>query len=77
MAVELCENQLIYSDEDNDEEFDEIIVVIRKRYTVRLRPDLFNEYDNIEFFKRFRFRKNTVQMILTLIEERIRSRTDR
>jgi len=44
-------------DEESDEE---IIVVIRKRYTIRPRPDLFNEYDNIEFVRRFRFRKRTV-----------------
>jgi len=30
----------------DDEEFDEKIVVIHKRY-IRPRPDLFNEYDNI------------------------------
>lgn len=63
----LCENQLLYGDENYDEGSDEeIIVMIRKRYTVRPRPDLFNEYDNIEFVKRFRFRKCTVQKILTL-----------
>lgn len=78
MEPELCENQLLYGDEDNNEEVDlEIRVVIRKRYTVRPRPDLFNEYDNTEFVRRFRFRKCTVHMILNLIEERIRSRTDR
>jgi len=47
MELELCENQFLYGvdDEKSDEE---IIVVIRKRYT-----------------------------ILTLIEEKIKSKTDR
>ncbi|XP_011268108.2 putative nuclease HARBI1 [Camponotus floridanus] len=77
--MELCENQFLYEcDENNAEEADEeIIVVVRKQYTVRPRPDLFNEYDNIEFLRRFRFRKRTVQMILILIKQRIRSKTDR
>jgi len=48
--------------------------MIRKRYTIRPRPDLFNEYDNIEFVRRFR--KRTVHIILTLIEERIKNKTD-
>jgi len=76
MELELCENQFLYGvdDEKSDEE---IIVVIRKRYTIRPRPDLFNEYDNIEFVRRFRFRKHTVQIILTFIEEKIKSKTDR
>jgi len=75
MELELCENQFLYS--IDDEESDEEIIVIRKRYTIRPRPDLFNEYDNIEFV-RFRFRKRTVQIILiSLIEERMKSKTDR
>ncbi|XP_020298875.1 putative nuclease HARBI1, partial [Pseudomyrmex gracilis] len=78
MDFELCENQFLYDDDnDNEESDEEIIVVIRKQYTIRPRPDLFNEYDNVEFVRRFRFRKRTVQMILTLIEDRIKSRTDR
>jgi len=80
MEPGLCENQLLYGDEDDNEESEDeeiYIVVLRKRYTIRPRPDLFNEYDNIEFLRRFRFHKRTVQVILNLIEERIRSRTDR
>jgi len=74
--MELCENVFLYGD-DNENLFDEAIhiMVRRKQYTVRPRPDLFNEYDNIEFVRRFRFHKRTVRMILNLIEERIRSRT--
>lgn len=74
MELDLCENQFLYGDKNwYDEESDEEIIVnnnnnFRKRYTVRSRPDLFNEYDNIEFVRRFRFRKCTVQMILTLMK---------
>jgi len=80
MELELCENQFLYGvdDKKSDEEIivEEIIIVIRKRYTIHPRPDLFNEYDNIEFVRRFRFRKRTVQIILTFIEERIKSKTE-
>jgi len=74
MELELCENQFLYGvdDEKSDEEIivEEIIIVIRKRYTIHPRPDLFNEYDNIEFVRRFRFCKRTVQIILTLIRRK-------
>jgi len=61
MELKLCENQFLYGvdDEKSDEE---IIIVIRKRYTIP-NPDLFNEYDNIEFVRWFRFRKYTIQII--------------
>ncbi|XP_018303528.1 putative nuclease HARBI1 isoform X2 [Mycetomoellerius zeteki] len=76
--MELCENVFLYGDDNENSSDEEIhIIVRRKRYTVRPRPDLFNEYDNIEFVRRFRLHKRTVQMILNLIEETIRSRTDR
>lgn len=78
MEPELCENDLLYCDgNDSDECEIEIVVRIRKPYTIRPRPDLLNGYDDTEFIRRFRFRKHTVLMILALIEEQIRSKSDR
>jgi len=44
--MELCENVFLYGD-DNENLFDEAIhiMVRRKQYTVRPRPNLFNEYE--------------------------------
>jgi len=54
--MELCyENQFLYG-VDNEKFDKKIIVVICKRYTIRPRPDLFNEYDNIEFVRQFRYK---------------------
>ena len=66
MEVDLYMDQQLY--DNNIDELD-VEIVIRKQYTVRPRPDLFNEYDNAEFFRRFRFCKQFVLMILTFIEE--------
>lgn len=78
MELNLYENRLIFSESEDSGSDEEIMNnVIRKQYTVRPRPDLWNEYDNIEFFRRFRFQKETVEMILGLIGRRIQSRTDR
>ncbi|KAF2887482.1 hypothetical protein ILUMI_18691 [Ignelater luminosus] len=41
---------------------------VREEYTVRYRPDHFNDWSDLEFFQRFRLAKDTVQDILNLIE---------
>lgn len=56
--------------EDDDDEIIDFLNNIRT-YTVRERPIHFNEWNNREFFDRFRFSKDTVQMILNQIRDHI------
>lgn len=62
---------------DEDEEDYEILILIRKPYTVRPRPDLLNIFDENEFLARYRLCKETVFKILDLIRDKIQTKTMR
>lgn len=66
----------ILSDSD-DELLYNLFLRTRKQKTVRHRPDLMNEYDDDEFFTRFRLKKDTVLMILDLINNDLEHSTER
>jgi len=66
----------LFEHEDDEEDYD-IIILIRKPYTVRPRPDLLNMYDENEFIARFRLCKETVLRIVDIIRDKIQTRTMR
>ncbi|XP_067208392.1 putative nuclease HARBI1 [Linepithema humile] len=76
MALDIYAELFEY-EEDFCEENYEILIRIRKPYTVRPRPDLLNMYDKNEFIARFRLCKETVLRIVDLIRDRIQTRTMR
>lgn len=57
---ELC------NDDDNDNGFME-----RRPYTIKNKPNNFQVWDDVEFFQRFRLKKNTVLELLHEIEDRL------
>lgn len=61
-------------DDDDDEDY-EMLIIIRKPYTVRPRPDFLNIYDDGEFIARFRLCKETVLTVVNLIYEKIQTKT--
>lgn len=67
--------QELFEDVDEDYEDYEILILIRKPYTVRPRPNFLNIYDEEEFIARFRLNKETVLTIVDLIRERIQTKT--
>lgn len=62
---------------DDEEDYDDILILIRKSYTIRPRPDLLNIYDETEFIARFRLCKETVLGIVDLIRDKIKTKTMR
>lgn len=49
----------------------------RKDRVVKGRPDNFNTWDDREFWKRFRLKKQTVELLLSLIQDKIKHNTER
>lgn len=54
---------------DNDEDDDEFME--RRPYTIRNKPNNFQVWDDTEFFKRFRLKKDTVLQLLHRVEDRL------
>lgn len=49
----------------------------KKQRVVRVRSDDINKWNDIEFHRRFRLKKETVQFILSLIDDKISHVTNR
>ncbi|XP_063894763.1 putative nuclease HARBI1 [Helicoverpa armigera] len=49
----------------------------RKDRVVKGRPDNFNTWDDREFWRRFRLKKQTVELLLSLIQDKIEHNTER
>lgn len=49
----------------------------RKQRIVRSRPDHFSMWDSEEFHRRFRLLKESVQYLLSLIQDKIKHETQR
>lgn len=49
----------------------------RKTRTLRERPDNLNTWDDSEFWRRFRLKKDTIAYLLSLIEDKIKHETER
>lgn len=49
----------------------------RKTRVVRERPDNFSTWNDNEFWKRYRLKKETVTHLLSLIEDKIKHKTNR
>lgn len=62
---------------DEEEEFLDFLEHPRRPYVVKDRFNPFDEYDDLDFFMRFRLKKETVLMVLEQIEEQIETITDR
>lgn len=60
--------------EDDDEE---IIMYINRPYTVRIRPNYFNIWNDLEFINRFRLSKEIVNNLLLQITHEIEHKTER
>ncbi|XP_066581979.1 putative nuclease HARBI1 [Prorops nasuta] len=73
---DLVEYSFSHNDED-EEIMDWMILISRKPYTIRERPNFFNIYDENEFLTRFRLQKLTVLKLLHEIEDALRTRTER
>lgn len=66
------------SDDSSDEEIEDYINIIHRRPRIfHDRPNHMNYWDDYDFFNRFRLTKESVQLILGQIEERIRYPTER
>lgn len=66
-------------DISSDEDF-EIINAIRNRrrpYTVRHRANYYEDLDDVDFFRRFRLTKPSVQYVLNMIINNIQHQTNR
>jgi hypothetical protein len=55
----------IFSDDDEDEEN------IRRPYMLRNKLNHFEIWDDVDFFARFRLRKQTVMLLLNLIDDQL------
>lgn len=51
--------------------------VVRKQRVVRHRPENFEQWDDVEFKRRFRLEKENVQYLLRLIIDQIKHNTER
>lgn len=49
----------------------------RKERIVRSRPDHYTQWDSKEFHRRFRLSKESVQSLLSLIEDKVKHETER
>lgn len=49
----------------------------RRQYNLYVRIDHLNKWDDIDFFRRFRLRKETVVNLLDMIYLKLQNRTDR
>lgn len=56
---------------ESDDDGDDDNFLIRRPYTIKNKPNNFQVWDNIEFFKRFRLKKNAVLELLHAIEDRL------
>lgn len=63
--------------EEDRQILDYIYPLERKTRVLRERPDNFNTWDDNEFWKRFRLKKETVTQLLSMIEEKIKHKTKR
>lgn len=48
----------VFESDDDDDEYYELIE--RRPYIIRNKPNNFQVWDDVEFFKRFRLKKDTV-----------------
>lgn len=63
---------------DEDEELLQFLEHERRPYKVsEKRPEHFNKWDDTDFQERFRLQKETVLLLLELIEEHLETPTDR
>lgn len=67
----------IFSDSDDEDLIDFVNMVYKRPYTIRIRPDHYNAWDDEDFFARFRLSKETVQQVLESIQHLIRFPTNR
>lgn len=49
----------------------------QQEYNVRPRRDHFDEWNDVEFFNRFRLSKQTVTLLLNHLEQALQNRTER
>jgi hypothetical protein len=63
--------EIVIETDSDDEILGELFLRMRKERKVRRRPDHFHEYDECEFFVRFRLTKDTVLRILDLINDQL------
>lgn len=66
----------LWSSDDSDDE-DQQFVAERRQYNLYERMDHFNKWDDIDFFRRFRLRKETVANILDLIRPKLENKSQR
>lgn len=64
---------------DPDNELIDLIDAINpnREYNIKPRIDHFNYWNDVEFFNRFRFSKDTVTFLLNLIDGDLQNRTER
>ena len=71
---------MLFSEEsDSDEEFLFAFVKsnVRRPKLIRFRPDYIHDYDDVDFLRRFRLSKNSVFLLHEILEEQLRSPSDR
>ena len=63
--------------DESDEDLQEIwnVFIMRRKKTIRTRPNYFVDYDDIEFRSRFRVNKDTARHVLNLIRPHIEKKT--
>ncbi|KAB0805309.1 hypothetical protein PPYR_02279 [Photinus pyralis] len=52
-------------------------VEVHRPYTIRERNHHFDDWDDVDFFRRFRLSKQSVEVVLNLIQNQIQHRTNR
>jgi len=67
---------LAYVLSSSDEEFDDDFVINRRPRKIRRRPSYFEEFDDIDFHTRFRLSKESVNIVLREIKQRISHKTE-
>lgn len=73
-------NDYFNDSDDDDDDFEELVVHLAfpvNTRIIRKRSDHFHRWSAQEFFDRFRLSKEVVKFVLDLIEEQIRSPTNR
>lgn len=63
--------------DDDDQEIVNFINYQRRIYTIRIRVDHMNIWDDLDFRARFRILKDVVLQVLGFINDQISSRSDR
>lgn len=71
-----CQSMNILSSSSSSSD-DENVWFVRRRKIYRIRENHLEKYDALDFFQRFRITKDTFQVLLSKIEDRIRNPTNR